>query len=306
VRVTVTDDGDPPASDSTSLVITAGHVNRPPQLAPIGDRSVELGQTLRIALVASDADLDRLALACTGLPSDASFTDFQDGTAEIVWLPSAPGAYSVACSASDNALPPGVAQEVFTLTARDPAPPAGAPILSDARWLPDRGRGMLRVIGDVPAADRALPVEVFALLADGSAVKLGRAAANGGGHFESTLRPFIAPCRVAAVANGEMGGALAVASAPASCDAEPILSARAKSSCDGFHLKVKGRRAPPDAQLTGFDGATGDPLFTLQTTQGGRFHTRVEVSSFVRSIAIRVEAAGQSWTLPVVVEGGCN
>jgi Bacterial Ig domain len=307
VTVTVTDDGTPAASDSEALVITVGRVNRVPLLSPIGSRSVDLGQTARIALVASDADLDRLALACTGLPSDATFTDLQDGTGEIVWAPSAAGMYSVTCSASDNALPPGVAQETFTLAARDPAPPAGAPVIADARWTPHRGRGSLRVLGDVPAAE-AMPVELFALLADGSAVKLARRSANEGGHFAATVKPFIAPCQVAAAANGLMGAAVAVTGAPPACDTEPMLSVRAKSSCNGFKLKVKGRRAPPDALITGVDLATGDVIFALPTARGGAFHTRAAVLSFVHSLEVRVESAGETWTLPeaVAVHRGCH
>ncbi len=307
VTVRVTDNGTPTANDTEALVITVGQVNRVPQLSPIGNRSVDLGQTARIALVASDADQDRLTLACTGLPSGATLTDMQDGTGEIVWSPTAASMNSVTCSASDNALPPGVAQETFTLAARDPAPPAGSPVVGEASWLPDRGRGMLRVLGDVPGASEEMPIEIFALLADGSAVKLGHRPANGSGHFTAMLNPFIAPCQVAAAANGLMGAGVPVTDAPADCDMAPMLSVRAKGSCDGFKLRVKGRRAPPDAVITGVDLATGDVLFTLQTTRGGSFHTRAAVGSFVHSLGIEVESAGQTWTLPEAVEvRGCN
>jgi len=76
---------------------------------------------------------------------------------------------------------------------------------------------------------------------------------------------------------------------------------RAKSSCDGFKLGVAGRRAPPDAVITGIDPATADVVFTVQTTRGGSFKRRVPTTSFVHGLEVRVESGGASWTLPGVV-----
>jgi hypothetical protein len=304
VTVSVADDGNPSASDSEAIVITVGRVNHLPQLSPIGNRTVDLGMTGRIALVATDADQDVIALTCAGLPTDATLTDVGDGTGEIVWSPTATGSYTVTCRATDNALPQGVAQETLMLTARDPAPPPGAPMLSEASWDPDRHHGVLLVAGALDAAsaqDDAMRVEIFALLADGSAVKLSRRPAGKGGDFSAALQPFIAPCRVAAAWNGVMGAPLPVAGAPPECDAQVLMQLRAKSSCDGFKLGVAGRRAPPDAVITGIDLATADVVFTVQTTRGGSFKKRVPTASFVHDLEVQVESGGAIWTLPGAV-----
>jgi len=296
VTVRVTDSGTPAANDSEAIVITVGRVNRPPSLAPIGDRSVNVGQTARIALVASDADGDPLTLACSGLPGSAAFTDVGNGTGEIVWSPSAPGSSSVTCSATDNAMPVGRAQETFMLSALATNPPAGAPVISEASWDPDRAHGSLHVAGD-GAADG---LEIFAILDDGSALKLGQRGAEG--DFDLNVRPFIPPCQVAVASGGLMGATLGVAGAPASCDLEPLMTLRAKSSCDGFKLKVRGKRAPADAVITGIDPATGDLVFQLTTTRGGSFHTKLATSAFAAQLEVRVEAAGQTWMLPELVD----
>jgi hypothetical protein len=311
VTVSVADDGTPSASDSEAIVITVGRVNHLPQLSPIGNRTVDLGMTGRIALVATDADRDVIALTCTGLPTGATLTDVGDGTGEIVWSPTATGSYTVTCRATDNALPQGVAQETFMLTARDPAPPPGAPMLSEATWDPDSHHGVLRVLGELDAMsarDPAMRVEIFALLADGSAVKLSRRPAGKGDSFSATLQPFIPPCRVAAAWNGVMGAPMPVAGAPPECDAQVLMQLRAKSSCDGFKLGVAGRRAPPDAVITGIDLATADVVFTIQTTRGGSFKKRVPTTAFVHDLEVRVESGGAIWTLPgaVPVANACR
>ena len=149
-------------------------------------------------------------------------------------------------------------------------------------------------------------VEIFALLSDGSAVKLSRNAADGEG-FSATLRPFIPPCQVAAAWNGVMGAPLPVSGAPPLCDAEVLMQIRAKNSCDGFKLRVDGRRAPPDAVITGVDLATAEVVFTIDTTRGGSFKKRVPTTSFVRQLEVRVQSAGAIWTLPEAVQvRACN
>jgi hypothetical protein len=311
VTVRVTDNGSPAANDSEAIVITVGNANRPPQLSPIGNRTIDLGTTGRIALVATDPDQNMLSLTCSGLPSGAALTDMGNGTGEIMWAPTAVGSWSVTCSATDNGLPAASAQETFMLAARDPAPMANAPVISEASWRDDGARGVLRVRGDAPeatsASGNARRVEVFALLSDGSPVKLGQVGADGAGEFVATIPPFVAPCQVAAAANGHMGAAVPVTDAPPDCDSAPLMQVKAKSSCDGFKLKAKGRRAPPDAVITGTDPATAEVVFTVNTTRGGSFHTRVPTTSFIHALEVRVDAGGASWILPeAIAVKSCN
>jgi hypothetical protein len=50
----VSDAGVPPASDSEQITISVGAINAPPVLAPVGSRSVPVGQALSLALSATD------------------------------------------------------------------------------------------------------------------------------------------------------------------------------------------------------------------------------------------------------------
>ena len=306
LTVTVTDNGAPPASDSEAIVVTVGNANQPPALAPIGNRTVDLGTTGRIALSATDPEQQVLTLACMGLPTGASVADAGNGAGEIVFTPTAAGSWSVTCSATDNGLPAQSAQETFLLAARDPAPIANAPSIAEASWREKGGRGYVVVRGDAPetanAAGAARLVEIFALLADGSAVKLGQTRAAHDGAFSASVPPFMAPCRVAASANGNLGAATAVADAPPDCDATPLLALRARSSCDGFKLKVKGRRAPPDAVVTGTDPTTATEVFSVQTRRGGSFHAKVPTTAYVHALDVRIDAGGSSWLLPESVD----
>lgn len=305
VTVRVTDDGNPAASDSEAIVITVGNANRPPQLAPIGDRTIDLGTTARIPLVASDPDQNVLALACTGLPNGATLTDVGDGTGEIVWTPSAVGSGSVTCSATDNGLPAQSAQETFMLASRDPVATANAPVVAEATWRTKGAKGWLHVAGDAPetveASSDARAVEIYAMMVGGAPLKLGQVRAHGSGAFSGSLPAFVAPCQVAASANGHMGAAVAVADAPADCDVTPLLQLKATSSCDGFSLRAKGRRAPPDAVITATDPASGEVLFTVQTTRGGSFRTRVPTAAFVHDLTLTVAAGGNTWTMSAPV-----
>ncbi len=304
VTVSVTDNGSPAASDSEPIVITVGNANRPPQLAPIGNRTVDLGTTGRIALVATDPDQNVLVLACTGLPSGATLTDVGDGTGEIVWSPSAVGSSSVTCSATDNGLPAQSAQETFMLASRDPAATANAPVVGEAAWHTKGAKGWLRVSGDAPETEGASGanrnVEIFAMMA-GAPVKLGQVRAHESGAFSASLPVFVAPCQVAASANGHLGAAVAVADAPADCDTTPLFQMKATGSCDGYSLRAKGRRAPPDATITATDAATGDALFSVVTTRGGSFRTRAQTAAFVHDLVVNVAAGGNTWTLSVPV-----
>ena len=61
--------------------------NLPPELAPVGDRTVEAGTTLRIDVTASDDGPPPLILEASPLPGTASFTDEGDGSGVFEWTP---------------------------------------------------------------------------------------------------------------------------------------------------------------------------------------------------------------------------
>jgi len=80
--------------------------NAPPELAPVGGRTVQAGSRLSFQVAASDPDGTVPALEAAPLPAGASFADHGDGTAQFSWTPqeSAEGDHEVTFTASDGEL----------------------------------------------------------------------------------------------------------------------------------------------------------------------------------------------------------
>ena len=118
ISVTATDNGNPILSDTESFTLSVGDVNRAPVLAPIGNQSVNEGQTLTINLSATDPDADNLVLSVTGLPAFATFTDNGNGTGSIQFAPgfADAGTFNLSVTATDNGDPIFNDTESFTLT----------------------------------------------------------------------------------------------------------------------------------------------------------------------------------------------
>jgi hypothetical protein len=118
VEFVVTDDGVPAQSDSETVILTVGGVNRPPSLDPIGDRSVDEGATLSIVITANDPDGDSLSFAAEGLPDDATLVDNGDGTARFDWQPSSgqAGAYAITITVTDSGTPALSDKESIAIT----------------------------------------------------------------------------------------------------------------------------------------------------------------------------------------------
>ena len=104
---TVTDDGTPAATDSETITIAVGDVNRPPVLAPIGNRNVDENQLLSFAISATDADGDAITLTPANLPMGATFDDAGNGSGTFSWTPGFDqgGNHSVSFTATDNGNP---------------------------------------------------------------------------------------------------------------------------------------------------------------------------------------------------------
>ncbi len=119
VTVTATDNGSPPQNASAQFTITVGNVNRPPVLGVIGNKTASEGQLLQFIVTATDPDGDALSFAGSNLPTGASLTDNNDGTATFSWTPALgqTGNYpNVAVTATDNGSPPQNASQSFTIT----------------------------------------------------------------------------------------------------------------------------------------------------------------------------------------------
>ena len=77
-------------------------LNTPPVVEVFGNSSIYQYATVSLAIQASDADGDALALFCEDAPEGSSFTDAGDGTGSFEWTPSAAGTYNVTFIANDG------------------------------------------------------------------------------------------------------------------------------------------------------------------------------------------------------------
>jgi len=115
VTFTVTDNGTPAESDSETVTITVGNVNRPPVLSTIGAKSVNEGNLLTFTVTASDPDGDGLSFSASSVPTGASFNP---STRVFSWTPAFgdAGNYNVQFTVTDNGIPPESDIEIVTIT----------------------------------------------------------------------------------------------------------------------------------------------------------------------------------------------
>ncbi|MCD6506679.1 tandem-95 repeat protein, partial [Candidatus Poribacteria bacterium] len=85
--------------DIEKVEITVMDVNRPPELSPISDKSVKIGQVLEFTVEAIDPDRDELTFSAEGLPKGASFSN-----RKFSWQPSPAqiGEYYITFKVSDG------------------------------------------------------------------------------------------------------------------------------------------------------------------------------------------------------------
>ena len=88
-------DGD--LTDTEDINITVSESNRAPELASIGNKSVDDGQPLNFAISATDADGDTLTYSATGLPAGATFSGNT-----FSWSNTVAGSYQVTFSVTDG------------------------------------------------------------------------------------------------------------------------------------------------------------------------------------------------------------
>ena len=110
-EVTFTVEDGQGGTDRETITITVEETNQAPVLSPIGDQQVEEGETLRVELVASDADGDELSFQVEGQPEGASLSENI-----FAWAPmhEQAGGYEVTFTVADGQ--GGTDRETITIT----------------------------------------------------------------------------------------------------------------------------------------------------------------------------------------------
>lgn len=118
VTFTVVDDGEPSQSDSETVTIAVGDVNRAPMLESIADQAVDEGDLLSFVLAGTDADGDALSYSAADLPEGATF---DAETATFMWTPgtAASGTYTVIFTVTDDGDPVLSGEATITITVND-------------------------------------------------------------------------------------------------------------------------------------------------------------------------------------------
>jgi PKD repeat protein len=98
--------GSPTLRDTLIIAIDVLHVNAPPELAPIGPKSVNENQQLSFIVTASDIDGQIPSLVAQSMPFHAAFTDSLNGHGRFVFNPdyTQAGIYTVLFIARDGTL----------------------------------------------------------------------------------------------------------------------------------------------------------------------------------------------------------
>jgi hypothetical protein len=116
-------------NDSETFIVSVSEPlgNLAPQLNPIGNQALLVGESAVVAITASDLNGDPLSFTSSLLPAFASFIDNGNGTASLILAPGATdvGAHSLTVSVSDGELE---ASETFDIIVNEP-PPNVAPVL---------------------------------------------------------------------------------------------------------------------------------------------------------------------------------
>jgi hypothetical protein len=135
LTIQVTDDGEPPLSDSQTFSVTVRKLNQPPVLQPVPDRSIAENSLLVITNVASDPDVPAQTLTFSLDPVPPAGMALDSLTGVLQWTPSeaqGPGTYFVTVRVTDDGDPPQSASQTFSLYVTEVN---SAPVLDP---IPDR------------------------------------------------------------------------------------------------------------------------------------------------------------------------
>jgi len=121
ITVKVTDNGNPPLSDSKTFKVTVNEVNRGPTLAAIDDRTVNEGELLSFTITANDTDVPAQALSFS-LQTAPAGAGINPTTGLFTWTPTeeqGPGVYTITVKVTDNGNPPLSDSKTFKVTVNE-------------------------------------------------------------------------------------------------------------------------------------------------------------------------------------------
>ncbi len=122
ITVRVTDDGTPPLSDSETITVTVNEVNVAPELASIGDKTVDELVALTFTATATDADLPANTLSFSLDAGNPTGSTINAATGAFSWTPTeaqGPGSYPVTVRVTDNGTPAMDDFEAITITVNE-------------------------------------------------------------------------------------------------------------------------------------------------------------------------------------------
>ncbi|PYI87545.1 MAG: hypothetical protein DME26_05830, partial [Verrucomicrobia bacterium] len=109
IRMRVTDNGSPNLSDTNTFTVTVNEVNRPPVLAPIGDRSVNEGTAITLTVTATDPDIPANTLTYSLDPGAPAGASIDPSTGLFTWTPNhsqVPSTSVISVHVTDSGSPP--------------------------------------------------------------------------------------------------------------------------------------------------------------------------------------------------------
>ncbi|HEX6827988.1 MAG TPA: putative Ig domain-containing protein [Burkholderiales bacterium] len=299
VTITVTDSGG--ATDSETITITVGNVNRPPVLNPIGSKTVGENQLLTFTATASDPDGDTLTFSATGLPAGATLTP----QGVFSWTPTfaQAGSYTVTITVSD----PGAlkAQESITITVGNT----------------NRAPSVNAITNKTATEGQALAFTVSGTDPDGDALTFSATGLPAGatlsptGAFSwtpATGQASATPYSVTVTATDNGTPALTstavtftiTVSAPVVAPPPSGTVQITRARRDEEKLIVRGTATPPGVLVTIVNANTGLALRTVRANSEGVFRAEMELRNIPCFVQAKTSAGAVSAVMPV--SGGCG
>jgi len=158
ITVRVTDSGSPRLSDTRTFSVIIREVNSPPMLPAQPNRTVYLGQTLSLDLMASDPDIpaNHLAYALMSGPNGMTLNPSSGG---LAWTPSLaqwPSTNVVTVTVTDDGSPPLSATNSFLVTVSSANHPPTLAAVPD--WVIEVGKTLIitNLAGDPDGSSQSL------------------------------------------------------------------------------------------------------------------------------------------------------